>query len=122
MRYYDCQTEIVCQSYDPRKLMYQFTKTRPIVLVLHLLGLGFWMFTVFHCFSMINMPLSLIVTQFRGMYSPHLFSEISCHHPSYFISILFVSIFQYYDINEMKCYLCCIFVFMVISVIFCVPF
>jgi hypothetical protein len=38
----------------------------PIVLVFHLLGLGLWMFRVFHCFSIINRPSSLIVTQFRG--------------------------------------------------------
>ena len=37
------------------------------LLVFHLLGLGFWMFRVFHCFSIIKRPLSLIVTQFRGM-------------------------------------------------------
>ena len=30
----------------PRKLKHQFTKTGPIVLALHLLGLGFWMFRV----------------------------------------------------------------------------
>jgi len=39
----------------------------PTVLALHLLGLGFWMFRVFHCFSIINRPLSLIVTQAKGM-------------------------------------------------------
>ena len=66
-RYCACQIDIVCQSYDPRKLKYQFTQTGPIVLALHLLGLGFWMFSVFHCFSIINRPSSLIVTQVRGM-------------------------------------------------------
>jgi hypothetical protein len=60
------QTEIVCQSYVPGKLMYQLTQTGPIVLAFHLLGLGLWMFRVFHCFSIINRPSSLIVTQFRG--------------------------------------------------------
>ena len=30
-RYFARQTEIVCESYDPRKLMYQFTQTGPIV-------------------------------------------------------------------------------------------
>ena len=59
--------EIVCQSYVPEKLKHQFTQTGPIVLVLHLPGLCFWMFGVFHCFSIINMPSSLIVTQFSGL-------------------------------------------------------
>ena len=36
-------------------------------LAFHLLGLGFWTFRVFHCFSIINRPSSLIVTQFRGI-------------------------------------------------------
>ena len=36
-------------------------------LALHLLGLCFWMFRVFHCFSIINKPCILLVTQFRGM-------------------------------------------------------
>jgi len=40
-------------------------------LAFHLLGLGFGMLRVFHCFSTINRPSSLIVTQsleqFRGM-------------------------------------------------------
>ena len=46
----------------PRKLKHQFTQTGPIVLVLHLLWLGFWTFRVLHCFSIINRPSSLIVT------------------------------------------------------------
>jgi hypothetical protein len=33
------------------------------ILAFHLLGLDFWMFRVFHCFSIIYRPLSLIVTQ-----------------------------------------------------------
>ena len=41
MMYHVRQTEIVGQSYVPRKLKHQFTQTGPIVLVLHLLGLGF---------------------------------------------------------------------------------
>jgi hypothetical protein len=32
------------------------------ILAFHLLGLGFWMFRVFHCFSIIYRPSSLIVT------------------------------------------------------------
>ena len=48
--YHVRQTEIVCQSYDPGKLKHQFTETGPIVLALHLLGLGFWTFRVPHCF------------------------------------------------------------------------
>ena len=66
-RYGACQTEIVCQSYVPGKLKHQFTQTGSIVLALHLLGLGFWMFKFFRCFSIINRPSSLIVTQFRGL-------------------------------------------------------
>ena len=50
------QTEIICRSYVPGKLKHQFTQTRPIFLALHLLGLGFWMFRVLHCFSIINRP------------------------------------------------------------------
>ena len=36
---------------------------RAHILAFHLLGLGFWMFMVFHCFSIIYRPSSLIVTQ-----------------------------------------------------------
>jgi len=36
-------------------------------LAFHLIGLGFGMLRVFHCFSTINRPLSLIVREFRGM-------------------------------------------------------
>ena len=121
MMYHVCQTEIVCQSYVPGKLKHQFTQMGPIVLVLHLLWLGFWMFRVFHCFSIINRPSSLIVTQLKGLQPPHLFSEISYQRPSQFISILSIRKFQFFDINEMKCYFHCIFVFMVICVLCCVP-
>ena len=41
IRYFSHQTKIVFQSYVPRNLMYQFTQTGLVVLVLHLLGLGF---------------------------------------------------------------------------------
>ena len=44
------QTEIVCQSYDPGKLMYQFTPNGAHSLAFHLLGLGFGMLTVFPLF------------------------------------------------------------------------
>ena len=44
------QTEIVCQSYDPEKLMYQFTRNGAHSLVFHLLGLGFGMLRVFPLF------------------------------------------------------------------------
>ena len=40
----------------PRKLVHQFTQTGPIVLALHFLGLGFWLFRVFHSLSTINRP------------------------------------------------------------------
>jgi hypothetical protein len=50
---WNASNEIVCQSYVPGKLMYQLTQTGPIVLAFHLLGLGLWMFRVFHCFSII---------------------------------------------------------------------
>ena len=66
-RYWAYQMKIICQSYVPRKLKYQFTQTRHTVLVLHLLVLGFLMVRVFHCFSIIKRPSSLIVTQFRGL-------------------------------------------------------
>ena len=115
------QTEIVCQSYVPRKLKHQFTQTGPIVLVLHLLGLWFWMFRVFHCLQIINRPSSLIVTQFRGLQPPHLFSEIATSALPSFISILSVSKFQFFDINEMKCYFRCISIFMFICLFCCVP-
>ena len=94
--YHVHQMEIVFQSYIPWKLKHQFTQTGPIVLVLHLLGLGFWMFRVFYCFLTINRASSLVVTQFRGRYPPHLFSEISYQRPSYFISILYVSYLMKY--------------------------
>ena len=120
-RYEACQTKIICQSYVPRKLKHQFTQKEPIFLVLHLLMLGFWMFRVLHCFSKIIRPLSLIVKYFKGTQPPHLFSEINCHRPSQFISILFVNIFQLFDINEMKHYFRCISMFMSISIFYCVP-
>ena len=50
MSYWVCQTEIRCQSYVPGNLKHQFTQTGPTVLALHFLGLGFWMFSVLHCF------------------------------------------------------------------------
>ena len=115
------QTEIICQSYVPGKLMYQFTQTGPMVLALHLLGLDFWMFRVFHYFSIVNRPSILILTQFRSLQLPHLFSKICYQHPSYFISIMSVSIFLLFDINEMKHYFCCISIFMVISIFFFIP-
>lgn len=37
------------------------------LLELHLLGLRFWLFMVFSYYSIIKMPLSLILTQFRGI-------------------------------------------------------
>ena len=81
----------------------------------------FLMFQFFHCFSIIHGPLSLIVTQFRGLQPPHLFLEIHYQHPSYFISIMSVSIFMLFDINEMRCYFRCISVFMVMCLFCCVP-
>ena len=119
-RYCAHQMEIVCQSYVPGKLMYQFTQAGPIVLALLLLGFGFWIFRVFHYFLIINGPSSLIVTYLRGMQLPHLFSEISYHRLSQFMSIISVSILQLFDINEMKFYFCCISVFMFIFVFYCV--
>ena len=69
-----CKKEIICQSCVARKLMYQFTQTRPIVLVLHLLGLGFWMFMVFHCFPIIYKPSSFILKQILEVFSHHISS------------------------------------------------
>jgi len=47
----DISNEVLCASngdrmpnYNPGKLIYQFTQTGPIVLALHLLGIGFWIF------------------------------------------------------------------------------
>lgn len=90
-------------------------------LLFHILGLGFWMFRVFYCFSIINRTLSLIIMEFRGRQMPYLFLEISYQHPSYFIYILSVSIFQLCDINEIKSYVCCISMFMCIYVFYCIP-
>jgi hypothetical protein len=60
------QTKIVCQSYNPEEVDVPiYPNGAHKLLALHLLGLGFWMFRVFHCFSIINRPSSLIVTQFR---------------------------------------------------------
>ena len=87
-------------------------------LVFHLLGLGFWMFRVFHCFSTINRPSSLIVMEFKGMQLPHLFSEISYHRPSQFISISVCKHISVFYSNEMKYYFYCISICMVIFVIF----
>ena len=104
--YHVCQTKIVCQSYDPKKLMYQFTLMGPI----------FWRFIsqgqVFGCLGFrlfLNNIQSLdphFNTVFRGLQLPHLFSEISYQRPNQFISILSVSIFQSFVINEMKSYFC----------------
>lgn len=115
------QTEIVCQIYSPKKLMSQFTENGVHSLALHRLGLGLWMFRVFHFFSTINSPSSLIVRQFRGMQPPHLSSEISYHCPSQFIFIYVCKHISVVYISEMKSYFCCIFVFMVIFIICCVP-
>ena len=41
--YHTRQTEIVCQSYAPGKLMYQFTQNGAHNLAFHLLGVGFGM-------------------------------------------------------------------------------
>ena len=85
------QTEIGCQSYVPGKLKHQFTQTRPTVLVLHLLGLGFWTFWILHCFSTINRPTSLIVTQFRGLGADtSLLRDKHYQCPSSSISIMYV--------------------------------
>ena len=124
MSYHRHQTKIVCQSYDPGKLMYQFTQNEAHNVAFHLLGLGFGMGRVLHCFSTINRPLSLIVTQFKIVQrhvAAHLFSEISYHHPSWFISISGCKHISVFSINEMKYYFRCISLFMVISVIYCVP-
>jgi hypothetical protein len=43
--------------------------------VFHLLGLGFWMFRVFHCFSVIYRPSSLIVTGSSEASSCHISSQ-----------------------------------------------
>ena len=91
------------------------------IMAFHLLGLGFWMFRVLHYFLIISRPSSLILTQFIGLQPPHLFSEIRYQCPSYFIYIFSVSIFQLCDINEIKSYFCCIFLFMSINVFYCVP-
>ena len=120
-RYGSRQIELVCQSYVPKKLKHQFTQTGPIVLALHLIGLGFWTFRVLHYFFIINRPSSLIVTQFKGLQPPHLFSKIQYQHPSYFISIMFVSIFLLFDFNEMKPYFHCISISMVIYVFYFIP-
>jgi hypothetical protein len=45
------------------------------ILAFHLLGLGFWMFRVFHCFSIIYRPSSLIVTQSSEASSRHISSQ-----------------------------------------------
>ena len=48
MSYHTPKTKIVCKSYDLEKLMYSLTQTGPTwLLVLHLLGLGFWMSRTF---------------------------------------------------------------------------
>ena len=89
--------------------------------LLHLLGLGVWLFRVCSYCSIIKRPLSLIVMQFRGMQPPHLFSEISYHSPSWFTSIFCCKHISVFSINEMKHYFCCIFLYMVISVFCCIP-
>jgi len=50
------------QKLRPREVDVPIYPNRAHNLAFHLLGLGFWMFRVFHCFSTINMPSSLIVT------------------------------------------------------------
>ena len=124
----DLSNKILCASnrdrmpkLQPREVDVSIYPNRAYSLAFHLLGLGFWMFRVFHCFSTINRPSSLIVTQFRGMQPPHLFLEISYHRPSWFISIAICKHISVFDINEMKYYFQCIFVFMVISITHCIP-
>jgi hypothetical protein len=45
------------------------------ILAFHLLGLGFWMFRVLHCFSIIYRPSILIVTQSSEASSCHISSQ-----------------------------------------------
>jgi len=52
---------------QPREVDVPIYPNRAHSLALHLLGLGFWMFNFFHCFVIINRPLSLIVKWFKGM-------------------------------------------------------
>ena len=61
-------------------------------------------------------------TEFRGVQPPHLFSEISYHDSSQSYFHYVCKHTSVFDINEMKCYFYCIFVFMVISVFCCIPF
>jgi hypothetical protein len=47
---------------QPREIDVPIYPDEAHILEFHLLGLGFWMFRVFHCFSIIYRPSSLIVT------------------------------------------------------------
>lgn len=49
----------------PREVGVPTNPNKAHILLMHLLALGFCMFRVFNCFSIIKMPSSLIVTQFR---------------------------------------------------------
>ena len=51
----------------PQEVDVPIYQNRAHSLAFHLLGLGFWMFRVYHCFSTINSSSSLIVIEFRGM-------------------------------------------------------
>ena len=59
-RYCDSQTKIICQSYDPRKLVVQLTPMGPKIV-----GTSSPRVRVSHFSFVIKKPLSLIVTQFR---------------------------------------------------------
>ena len=72
--YHARQMKVVCQSYDPEKLMYQVTQwgphfgvSPPRVRFLDVQG--------FHCFSILYRPLSLIVTQGSKACSRHISSQ-----------------------------------------------
>ena len=120
-RYCVHQTKIICQIYVPRKLMYQFIQIGPIVLVFHLLGLGFWMFRVFPCFSIIKRPASLIVTQFRRHVATTSLLRDKLPSPELVYFHFAFNNFQYFVINELNWRFHCISVFLFIFVFHFVP-
>jgi hypothetical protein len=78
----DISNDVPCASngdsipkLPPREIDVPIYCDRAHILAFHLLGLGFWMFRVFHCLSIIYRPSSLIVTQISEACSRHISSH-----------------------------------------------
>jgi hypothetical protein len=75
MGYRAPKMNIVCKSYNPRRLMYQLTPKGPTwLLALHLRGLGFWMSRVLEFMFIVKMFLEPHFTHLRNERNRHISS------------------------------------------------